>query len=135
MFKTIIRQPNGKYCIMDYTEVEYYNLTEQDIINMYIDEAKDRIENSEHFGNIIAKTVKEYSGKADSISDNVLKEMGFDKSYDELIKFIPRKPIDTSYAPCDFTTYGKCPNCGERVENCMGHFEEKCRNCGQLLKW
>jgi hypothetical protein len=136
MVGTLIKQPNEKYCIINYSgDVVRYNLTEQDIINMYIDEAKDRIENSEHFGNIIAKTVKEYSGKADSISDNVLKEMGFDKSYDELIKFIPRKPIDTSYAPCDFTTYGKCPNCGERVENCMGHFEEKCRNCGQLLKW
>ena len=64
----------------------------------------------------------------------MLKEMGFDKPYNELVKFVPRRPQDTMYASCDFTTYGKCPNCGEKVQNGMRHRDEKCK-CGQLLDW
>lgn len=136
MVGELIKQPNGKYCVIDYAgDVRHYNLTEQDIINMYIEDAKACVGAAKHYGELINKTVFiGYKESLNRISDKVLKEMGFDKTYDELIKFVPRKPLNTSYAPCDFTTYGKCPNCGESVQDGMGHTDEKCK-CGQLLKW
>lgn len=136
MVGTLIKQPNEKYCIVDYAgEVRRYNLTEQDIINMYIEDAKACIGAAEHYGKIIKETVNVYNGQTYDIDDDVLKEMGFDKPYKELVKFIPRKPINTQYAPCDFATYGKCPNCGGSVQDGMGHRDEKCSKCCQLLKW
>lgn len=138
MVGTLINQPNGKYCIVGYDgEVIKCNLTEQDVINMYIEEAKVDIEAAEHYGNIIEKTVNIYAFKNDThpISDDVLKQMGFDKTYNELVKFVPRKPLNQQYVSCNFATYGKCPNCDETVQDGMGHTDEKCRSCGQLLKW
>ena len=136
MVGTLIKQPNEKYCIVDYAgEVKRYDLTEQDIVNMYIEDAKACIEAAEHYGKIIEKTVNIYNGQTSSIPDDMLYKMGFDKPYDELVKFVPRKPIDTSYVGCDFTTYGKCPNCGGSVQDGMGRRDEKCRSCSQLLKW
>jgi hypothetical protein len=132
---TLIKQPNGKYCIVDYDgEVERYNLTEQGIVDMYIEDAKKYIETAENYGNLIAKTVR-YNGTLNGIHDDMLEAMGFDKSYDELVKFVPRKPTNQSYAHCDFTTYAKCPSCDEVVTNGMGHTDDKCRKCGQLLEW
>ena len=136
MVGTLIKQPNEKYCIVDYAgDIRRYNLTEQDIINMYIEDAKACIGAAEHYGNIIAKTVNSYSGETNDIPNNILKKMGFDKTYDELVKFVPIKPINTQYAPCDFTTYGKCPTCNGSVQDGIGHKDEKCSKCGQLLKW
>ena len=133
MVGTLIKQPNEKYCIVDYAgEIRRYNLTEQDIINMYIEDAKACIGAAEHCGNIVAKTVR-FGCKP--ISNKTLKEMGFNKTYDELVKFVPREVTNQQYAPCDFTTYGKCPNCGGGVQDGMGGKDEKCKNCGQLLKW
>lgn len=136
MVGTLIKQPNGKYCIIDYSDISHYNLTEQDIINMYIENAKAHIGAAEHYGKIISKTVKyTCSQLIHPISNDILKEMGFDKSYDELVKFVPLNPIDKQYAACSFTTYGKCPNCGGNVQDGIGLTEEKCRSCGQLLEW
>ena len=50
-------------------------------------------------------------------------------------KLIPKEPVDRRYASCDFTTYAKCPTCGAMVQNCMGHYDERCNKCGQRLKW
>ena len=131
MVGTLIKQPNEKYCIVDYAgEVKRYNLTEQDIIDMYIEDAKACIGAAEYYGKLIAKTIG-----SDGISDNVLKEMGFDRPYNELVKFVPRRPIHQTYASCDFTSYGKCPNCGKTVQNGIGFKEEKCKDCGQFLEW
>ena len=128
MVGTLIKQPNEKYCVVDYAgDVRHYNLTEQDIIDMYIYDAKSCIGAAKHYVELIAKT--------DEVSDDMLKEMGFDRPYNELVKYVPRKPINQSYASCDFTTYGKCPNCGGLVSDGMGHKDEKCRSCGQMLKW
>lgn len=133
MIGVIIKQPNDKYCITNPYDgrLVIYNLTEQEVINLYIDDAKYKagrdIKSAKHYGTLI--------GKTNNISDNTLKEMGFNKTYKELIKLVPSKPVNQSYASCDFATYGKCPSCGERVMNGMGHTDEKCRNCGQLLKW
>lgn len=128
MVGTLIKQPNEKYCIVNYAgDVTKYNLTEQDIINMYISDAKACIGAAEHYGELIAKT--------NEINDGMLKEMGFDKPYNELIKFVPRKPIHQHYASCDFATYGNCPNCGDIVQDGIGFTDHKCQRCGQLLKW
>ena len=137
MVRTLIKQPNEKYCIVNYAgEVVRYNLTEQDIIDMYIEDAKAHIGASEHYGSLIKRTVGTgFVESTHEISSDVLKEMGFNKTYNELLKFVPRKPINQSYAGCDFTTYGKCPNCGNTVTDGMGGTDEKCRGCGQLLKW
>lgn len=137
MMKNLIKQPNGKYCISNYDKgIEKYNLTEQDVINMYIEEAKVHISVAEHYSNIIKRTVGYgYDEPLNKISDDVLNEMGFDKTYDELIKFVPRKPKNQDYVGHDCTTYGKCPNCGKTVQNGMGGKDEKCRSCGQMLNW
>lgn len=132
MVGTLIKQPNEKYCVVDFAgEVRHYNLTEQDIINMYIEDAKACIGSSEHYGNLISRTI---NNSANGISDDVLKEMGFNKTYNELTKFVPRKPINQSYSHCDFATYGNCPHCGKTVINGMGWLDKHCK-CGQLLKW
>ena len=133
----LIKQPNGKYCIADYNgKVERYNLTEQNVIDMHIEEAKVHMENAEHFSNLIKRTVGSgYEEKLNKISNNILEKMGFDKTYDELLIFVPRKPKNTSYYGRDCTTYGNCPNCGVVVSSGMGGTDEKCRKCGQMLNW
>lgn len=130
---TLIKQPNEKYCVVDYAgEVSCYNLTEQDIINLYIEDAKAHIENARHYGRLIAETIGYEETK--DIPDDVLKEMGFNKTYKELVKFVPRKPLETRYVNYDFTTYGKCPHCDGTVRNGMGYTDKQCK-CGQMLKW
>lgn len=128
MVGILIKQPNEKYCILNYCgDVVRYNLTEQDIIDIYIKDAKASIGAAKHYGELITQI--------NGGDDNVLKEMGFDKPYNELIKFVPRKPIHQHYASCDFATYGNCPNCGESVRDGMGGTDNKCRKCGQMLRW
>ena len=133
MVGTLIKQPNEKYCIVDCAgEIRRYNLTEQDIIDMYIEDAKAHIGAAEHYGNIVAETVR-FGCKP--VSNKTLNEMGFNKTYDELVKFAPRKPTNQQYASRDFATYGKCPSCGGSVRDGIGGRDDKCRDCGQLLKW
>lgn len=135
-FIDFIKQPNGKYCYFNHDgKVEKHNLTEQDITDMYIEFAKTKVDNAEHFGNIISNTVSNYDSRVKAISNDVLKEMGFDKTYHELVKFVPRKPSDKRYVSVNFETIGKCPNCGEKVVNGMGGRDDKCGSCGQLLEW
>ena len=125
---TLIKQPNELYCVVNYSgEVVRYNLTEQDIINLYIEDAKFHMFSAKNCGELIARAYR--------VNDDVLKEMGFTSPYNELVKYVPRKPVNQSYAPCDFTTYGDCPNCGGEVRDGMGHRDDKCRSCGQMLKW
>ena len=135
--ETLIKQPNGKYCSIDYRgEAKFLNYTKQDIIDMYIKKAKEDIKNAEHYGKLIEKIeYGECCHVRRNISDKDLKSMGFDKPYNELVKFIPRRPTAQFYASCDFATYGRCPNCGGSVQDGMGHKDEKCGSCGQLLKW
>ena len=137
MVGTLIKQPNGKYCVIDYAgDVRHYNLTEQDIIDMYIEDAKACIGASGHYSSIVSKTVSGgYNEELNRIPDDTLKEMGFDKTYDELLKYVLRRVINTSYYGRDCTPYGKCPNCGKTVSDGIGGTDEKCGACGQMLKW
>ena len=133
----LIKQPNGRYCSLDhYGRENFVNYTEQDVINLYIENAKKDMEKAEHFGKVIEYIASGKILKAERvITDKVLESMGFDKPYKELVKFIPCKPLNTQYVSCDFATYGKCPNCGGSVRDGMGGKDEKCKSCGQLLKW
>jgi hypothetical protein len=132
-----IKQPNGKYCCVDYYgRKNYANYTEQEIIDLYILNAKRDMEDAKHFGEIIKRIADGNSLRVERvIDDKTLKSMGFDKPYKELMKLIPLKPTNQEYVSCDFAAHGKCPNCGGGVQDGMGHTDEKCRSCGQLLKW
>ena len=133
----LIKQPNGKYCSTDLRgEMNFFNYTEQDIMDMYIEKAKEDMNNAEHYGKLIERIENgEVCHVKRTISDEHLELMGFDRPYNELVKFVPRRPIGISYVSCDFATYGKCPNCRETVMDGMGHKDEKCRHCGQILQW
>ena len=130
------KQPNGKYCDICCGSIVSYNLTEEDIVERMVADAKREaeslIETAKHFGNIVSELAK-YEGRV-FINDKVLGEMGFTESYRDLVKHIPRKPISKKYVHYDFTTYAKCPSCEKTVQNCMGNGDKKC-SCGQMLKW
>ena len=131
-----IKQPNGKYCTMPWggSGVAEFNLTEEEIVERAIEEAKikseEAIKNAKKPGEIISR-LAHINIKGD---DDILKKMGFTEPYEELKKYVPLKPIGQQYASCDFTTYGKCPTCGKTVQDGMGFRQEKC-SCGQRLKW
>lgn len=123
----LVRQPNGKFCSYDYGgSNKKLNLTEQDVIDLYIKMAKDEMDNAKHYGVLVENGW---------VNDAQLKAMGSDKTFAELIKYVPCKPVNKKYVHCDFTTYASCPSCGNRVQDCMGRADEKCEECGQLLKW
>jgi hypothetical protein len=133
----LIKQPNGKYCSVDYQgRINFLNYTEQDVIDMYIKKATEDMQNAQHYGKIIESI--EYGDTCRitrSIHDTHLESMGFDKPYNELVKFVPREPTNQNYIPCDFATYGKCPNCGAKVQNGISGKDNKCIKCNQILKW
>lgn len=133
----LIKQPNGKYCSVDYQgRVKFFNYTEQDIIDIYIEKAKEDINNAEHYGKIVENIECGDSCRIKrTIFDEHLELMGFDKPYNELVKFVPRIPINKRYASVDFATYGLCPHCGATVKDGMGGKDETCGSCGQVLKW
>lgn len=137
MVGTLIKQPNGKYCSVDYHgKLDFCNYTEEDIINLYIEKAKEDMKNAEHYGKLIERIENGDNCRVQrSVFDKDLKSMGFDRPYNELVKFIPRRPTNQTYASCDFATYGKCPNCGKSVRDGIGGKDERCNGCGQLLKW
>lgn len=126
----VVRQPNELLCICNWNGViEKYNLTEEQYIEYSAQKAREWISNKDninHFSEMI---------KGEKVTDEQLKEMGFDKSLKELLIYISKKPINTSYCERDCCTYGKCPNCGNVVQNGMGGTDDKCSKCGQILKW
>lgn len=134
--KELIKQPNGKYCSVDFKgAILFDNFSEQDVINMYIEQAKQDMENAEHFTEVIKRLSRADRHNSSLIDEFRLQAMGFDKPYKELIKYIPREPLNQHYVGHDCTTYGICPNCNKGVQDGMGFKEEKCSHCGQLLKW
>ena len=69
---TLIKQPNDKYCVINRSsEVVHYNLSEQDIIDQYIEDAKARVEAAEPFSKLIEATVRSgYIEHTNDIPDN-----------------------------------------------------------------
>ena len=132
--KKFFKQPNGKYCYFSYNGIEGFDLTEEDIKKIYFQEAEiesdESIKKAKNFGSIIEELLQRDA----KCADDWLKQIGFTEPYEILIKYVPREPKNKQYAGCDFTTYANCPSCGEIVQNCMGHGQEKCK-CGQRLKW
>lgn len=126
----LIRQPNGKLCMCDWNgEIEKINLTEEDYITYCANKAREFVSNQDNiknFGELI---------KAKNVSDEQLKEMGSDKTFAELIKFVPCVPIRPQYIPVNFETQAICPSCGGIVVDGMGGTDKKCKTCGQLIKW
>lgn len=136
----IFKQPNGKYATL--SDHLYYkgaknitlktNLTEDEVIEAFMIEARDRAKN-------IMKTDKlQISAKSmieAHFTDKQYKQMGFSGGYDELKKFVPAHVENQSYCGHDCTTYGKCPTCGETVQNGMGGTDKVCPICQQILTW
>ena len=67
----LIKQPNGKYCMVGcFGELKGFNLKEEDIIDMYIEEAKKAMKNADHFGKVIEGIESgEHYNKKREISD------------------------------------------------------------------
>ncbi len=132
----LIKQPNGKFCSMEYNgKMRFVNYTEEDVINMYIEQAKKDMKNAERCEVIIERLVSHDKHNGGMVDKDQLASMGFDRPYSELVKYIPRKPLSQHYVGHDCTTYGKCPNCGKGVQDGIGHKDKKCGYCSQLLKW
>lgn len=98
----LIRQPNGKICICSWDgTVEMMNLTEDEYIAYCIGLAKEEIKKNLdsilNFGRLVAKQ---------KVTDEQLKEMGSDKPLSELVKFVPRKPLNIQFVPINFETQG-----------------------------
>lgn len=132
--KKFFRQPNGKYCYFTYNGIGGFDLTEEDIIKLFVEEAKEEaegaIQGAKNFGAIIEELLYRDSKH----QDEWLQYIGFTEPYENLVKYVPREPLDKNYVHHDFTTYGKCPSCGNRVCVVMADEEEQC-SCGQRLKW
>lgn len=126
----IVRQPNGKLCLCDWTgKIEQMNLTEDEYIGLCANKAREFIndkDNIKNFGELI---------KMKNVSNEQLKEMGSDKTFEELIKFVPCKPLNSQYIPINFETQGKCPSCGAFVVNGMQKTDKQCKKCGQMIEW
>lgn len=126
----LIRQPNGKICMCDWTgKIERMNLTEDDYVEYCAAKAREYInnpDNIEHFGKLIERQ---------KVTDEELKEMGSEKTLEELLKFVPRKPLHMQYISVNFETQGRCPSCGGVVVDGMGGTDDKCGRCNQLLSW
>ena len=126
----LIRQPNGKLCMCDWTgKVEMMNLTEEDYVEYCANKAREFVNdeaNIKSFGELI---------RLQKVTDKELKEMGSDKTFAELLKYLPLEPKHQQYAPINFATYGKCPTCEETVQDGMGLTHHQCPKCNQRLKW
>ena len=125
----IFIQANGKICCVEYSTL-ICNLTEQEYIEYEKKKAEEKalekLKNPGTIGNIL-----QYR----PISDKQLKDMGYEKTYEEMMKYVPKRVESCSYSGRDCTTYGKCPTCGASVQDGIGHTDEKCSKCGQMLKW
>lgn len=134
-----IKQPNGKYCKIHLGSIDAINLTEEEIVKEAVAQAettaKEAIRNAKHSGEIVAMLEKNTINPTSSSSkDGLLKQVGFTDTFNELVKYVPRKPLNKRYIPINFETVGKCPNCGKNVYDGIAFKDEKC-DCGQLLNW
>lgn len=124
----VAKQPNGLFCVFTNGSVNKYNLTEEEFYQLALEEIKENF-HTEGYVYSIDFLIQRID------DDEILAKMGFNKSHEELLKFIPRRVVGTSYASHDCTTYGHCPTCNAIVENGYYRSDDKCRKCGQILEW
>lgn len=81
----IFKQPNGKYCVVETYDL-LHNLTEEEFIEYEVNKAKEnakfKLQNLNNINDVL---------KYRKITDKQLKEMGYDKTYAEMMKYIPKK--------------------------------------------
>lgn len=125
----IFKQPNGKYCVVETYDL-LHNLTEEEFIehekHKAEEHAKFKLQNLSNINDVL---------KYRKITDKQLKEMGYDKTYAEMMKYIPKRVTGGTYVGRDCTTYAKCPTCEAPVQDGIGHTDNKCSKCGQMLEW
>jgi hypothetical protein len=132
----IIKQTNGKYLIYDFGRGVKINYSQEDIIDTYIERAKEQAKKDMEEANGLDYILKsEIECDNTIIAEKDLQEMGINISKDELIKKVPLKPKDKQYIGCDFTTWAKCPNCNAKVYDSISGTQTKCSECGQMLDW
>lgn len=125
----IFIQPNGKICIVE-PHTLLYNFSKEEFIEYEKQKAEEnakyQMQNPSNISDII---------RFKKISDTQLKEMGYDKTYEEMIKYVPKRVKQCKYSGRDCTTYGKCPTCGASVQDGIGFTNDQCSKCGQILDW
>ena len=127
----VIKQPNGNYCYFGYNGKVIKNLSEVDYLLLKAKEAKNIAkEELENCSSSPAELIKYHK-----VSDEDLKAMGYEKTYNEMLKYIPKRVTNSSYYGRDCTTYGRCPTCDAPVQNGMGGTDKVCRQCNQVLEW
>ena len=135
--ETICKQPNNKYFLLGWDKITRVNMTEQDVIDHYIEnailQAKEDMKNCNKGLDYIIKYDNAY--EKNIVTNEILKQMGLNVSKEELTKMVAIRPKTNRYNPIDFVTMGKCPSCNSDVYNGIGGKEKKCSNCGQLLDW
>ena len=89
----VIKQPNGNYCYFGYNGKMIKNLSEIDYLLLRAKEAKDAAkEELDNCSNSPADLIKYIK-----VSDEDLKAMGYEKTYDEMLKYIPKRVTNSSY--------------------------------------
>ena len=73
--------------------------------------------------------------KYKTLSDEQLNLMGYEKTYEEMLKYIPKCVTDKTFVPRDCTTYGKCPTCGSEIQDGIARTDNPCPKCNQVLLW
>ena len=132
----LIKQPNGKYLTYSLLHEATINLTEQDVINIYIIAAEKRARQDMQDANGLDYVLKdEFKYGRQVLTEKELKDMGINLTKSELLKRVPLIPRNQNYFGCNFETVGECPSCGEQVRNGIGLKETKCRKCTQMLDW
>ena len=129
----LIKQPNGKYCYVNPSNLTMaINLTKEEYKEMRIAQTIMQVENELHEGNLspIVDLIKYRK-----VSDEQLKSMGYEKTYEEMCKYIPKRVVNSRYYGRDCTSYGKCPTCGAPVQDGIGGTDKVCKKCNQVLKW
>lgn len=126
----VIKQPNGKYCYFKNTVIKF-NLTEEEYVSLRLKETE----------NVIRNELKECRSNTSElikrcvVSDADLKSMGYQKTYDEMLRYIPKKVIGASYSSRDCETIAHCPSCKRLVVDGMSGTDRVCPDCHQVLEW
>ena len=126
----IVKQPNGKYCYLIRDTIRI-NLTEDEYIQIRLKEEEILIRKElENCHTDPVEMIKRWE-----VSDEDLRSMGYDKTYAEMTKYIPKRVINSSYSSRDCMSFAHCPVCNTVVVDGMGTTTHVCPECNQRLEW